>query len=539
MTSPVPPLRPTRPPARAAAWRASGAWRDETLWAAFAATVARASACTALIEDAQRLTFAALAARAERLAAGLAARGIGARDVVAFQLPNWWETVVVFLATQRLGATAQPVLPIAGARELTFMLRQSGARALFVPGRWRDADHRAVVAPLRDALPALAHVVVVRDAPAADMEPWDALTSDAPAAPPAPHDPDAIALCIYTSGTTSDPKGVLHSHATLLAEAHSLAPVHGLAPGDVTLMPSPLTHVSGIVHAMLVPAALGTTAVLMPRWDAGRALALIAAERVTYMVGAPTLLRDLATHPALAATDVTSFRLFSCGGADVDPALVADAAARLGCVAKRVYGSTEFPTITTSGPGDPPARCVDSEGRAIGAAEMRVVDDGGGVVSAGVEGEILARGPECFLGYLDVAANADAFTHDGWFRTGDLGTVDAAGFLRITGRKKDIVIRKGENVSAREVEEALATHPAIAEAAVVGVPDAAAGELIGAVLRLRPGATEPTLAELTAHLLAGGLSKRKLPERLAVVDAFPRTASGKVVKRALRDGPWR
>jgi cyclohexanecarboxylate-CoA ligase len=540
----VPPLRPTRPPACAAAWRASGAWRDETLWEAFAATAARAPDCLALVEDAWRLDFATLAAHAERLAASLAARGVGARDVVAFQLPNWWETVVVFLAAQRLGAVAQPVLPIAGARELAFMLRQTGARVHFVAGRWRDVDHRAVVASLRDGLPALERVVVVRDAPAPDvawMEAWDALAADAETAPPPPppRDPDAIALCIYTSGTTAEPKGVLHSHATLLAEAHSLVPVHGLAPGDVTLMPSPLTHVSGIVHAMLVPASLGTTAVLMPRWDAGRALALVAAERVTYMVGAPTFLRDLATHPALAYTDVASFRLFSCGGADVDPALVADAAARLGCVAKRVYGSTEFPTITTTGPGDPPARCIDSEGRAIGAAEIRVVDDAGREVPAGAEGEIVARGPECFLGYLDETANVDAFTADGWFRTGDLGVVDGDGFLRITGRKKDVVIRKGENVSAREVEELLATHPAIAEAAVVGVPDVAAGELVGAVLRLRPGAAAPTLAELTTHLLARGLSKRKLPERLAVVDALPRTASGKVLKRALRDGPWR
>ncbi|MCW5890189.1 MAG: AMP-binding protein [bacterium] len=535
----MPPLRSTRPPARAAAWRASGAWRDETLWEAFAATVARAPACTALIEDAHRLDFATLAARAERLAAGLAARGIGAGDVVAFQLPNWWETVVVFFAAARLGATAQPVLPIAGAHELRFMLRQSGARALFVPGRWRDVDHRALVATVRADLPALAHVVVVRDAPSAAMETWDVVAAGVAVAPSPPHDPDAVALLIYTSGTTAEPKGVLHTHATLLAEAHSLGPVHGLAPGDVTLMPSPLTHVSGIVHAMLVPAALGTTAVLMPRWDPARALALIAAEHVTYMVGAPTFLRDLASHPALADTDVTSFRLFSCGGADVDPALVAEAAARLGCVAKRVYGSTEFPTITTTAPDDPPARRVDSEGRAIGAAEMRVVDEDGAPVAAGAEGEVVAVGPECFLGYLDATANAEAFTPDGWFRTGDLGVADADGFLRITGRKKDILIRKGENVSAREVEELLVTHPAVAEAALVGVPDAAAGELIGAVLRLHPGAPSPTLAELATHLLARGLSKRKLPERLAIVDAFPRTASGKIVKRALRDGPWR
>jgi cyclohexanecarboxylate-CoA ligase len=288
------------------------------------------------------------------------------------------------------------------------------------------------------------------------------------------------------------------------------------------------------VHAFLVPAVFGTRSVLMERWEPGEALALIAAERVTYMVGAPTFLRDLAHHPALAHHDVASLRLFSCGGADVDPTLVREAAARLGCVAKRVYGSTEFPTITTTGPDDPPERRVDGEGRAIGANEIRLVDEEGVSVPPGYEGEILARGPECFLGYRNPALDADAFTADGWFRTGDLGTVDAAGYLRITGRRKDIIIRKGENISARELEDLIAAHPAVAEVAVVGLPDPAAGEIACAVVRVRGGAPPPSLADLTAHLSAQGLSRRKLPERLELVDDFPRTASGKVVKRALR-----
>ncbi|MGH7895878.1 MAG: AMP-binding protein, partial [Candidatus Binatia bacterium] len=303
---------------------------------------------------------------------------------------------------------------------------------------------------------------------------------------------------------------------------------------DTVLMPSPLTHISGIAHALLVPAVFGTTSVLMDRWEPGAGLALIAAERVTYMVGAPTFLRDLARHPDLAAHDVWRFRLFSCGGADVDPALVREAADRLGCVAKRVYGSSEFPTITTCGPNDPPARRVETEGRPIGAAEIRLVDDGGAPVGRGHEGEILARGPECFLGYRDAALNVDAFTDDGWHRTGDLGVLDADGYLRITGRKKDIIIRKGENISAREVEELAATHPAIAEVAVVGVPDPAAGEIACAVVRPRAGAAAPSLTELTTHLLACGLSKRKLPEQLVIVEDFPRTASGKILKRTLR-----
>src|SRR5262249_27252315 len=232
-----------------------------------------------------------------------------------------------------------------------------------------------------------------------------------------------------------------------------------------------------------------------------------------------------------ASSDVRTFRLFSCGGADVDPTLVDEATGRLGCVVKRVYGSTEFPTITTTGPDDPPLRRIDSEGRAIGAAEVRL-DPSGAAESDGDDGEILARGPECFLGYLDPRLNADSFTPDGWFRTGDLGTLDDAGYLRITGRRKDIIIRKGENISAREVEDLLASHPAVAEVAVVGLPDRVAGEIACAVLRLRPNHAALTLEDVTAHLRAGGLSTRKLPERVVVAEDFPRTASGKILKRA-------
>ncbi len=525
-------IQPTQPCARAQTYLRDGSWRSDTVWDAFAAIAARQRDRTALVEGDIRLAFRDVAARAEIVAGGLATLGISPGDAVAVQLPNWWETIVVLVATARLGAVAVPILPIHRAREVGFILRQTAARALFIPGRYRDCDHREMIAGLRPELPVLADVIVVRDAAPPGLRVFESLAATAPPPAGAPGD---VALVMYTSGTTADPKGVLHSHQTLLAEARSLAPVHGLGGGDTVLMPSPLTHVSGLVHALLVPAALGSGAVLMPRWDPGEALRLMARERVTYMVGAPTFLRDLAHHPALSASDVSGFRLFSCGGADVDPTLVAEAAHRLGCVAKRVYGSTEFPTITTTGPDDPPARRVDSDGRPIGAAEIRLVDDDDAEVALGREGEILARGPECCLGYLDPALNAEVFTADGWFRTGDLGTVDAEGYLRITGRKKDIIIRKGENISARELEDLLAAHPAVAEAAVVGLPDATAGEIACAVLRLRRGADTPTLDEVTHHLLMRGLSKRKVPERLVVMDDLPRTASGKVLKRALRE----
>lgn len=528
----MPILEPTYVPPRAAAWRRDGSWGSDTIWTAYALTAARRPDALAIIDGGVRLDFPTVARRATAIAGRLRGLGVGAGDPVAFQLPNWWETVVVYLALARLGAVAVPILPVARERELAFVLGESGARVLVVPGVVRGTDHRA----LADAMRRRGHaaplrIVTVRSVPAAGMDALEDLPDADPGTPAT--DAEAIALLMYTSGTTAAPKGVLHSHATLLAKAHSLGPVHALRDDDVVLMPSPLTHVSGLLYAVLVPAIHGTGAVLMERWDAGDALALVARERVTYMIGAPTFLRDLADHPEADETDVSSFRLFSCGGATVDPALVRRAATRLGCVAKRVYGSTEFPTMTTTGPDDPPDARVLTEGRPFGRTEVRIADADGRVRAPGEEGEVQARGPECFLGYRDARLNAEAFTEDGWYRTGDLGVLNAAGWLRITGRLKDVIIRKGENVSAREVEDLVATHPAVAEVAVVGLPDEIAGEIVCAVLRVRPGFAAPTVETLGTHLLAAGLSKRKLPERVEIVDTLPRTESGKILKREL------
>jgi cyclohexanecarboxylate-CoA ligase len=525
------PLAPTYLPPHAVRWRREGRWGTDTVWTAYARTAAARPAATAVVDGDLRLDFASVVGRASAIAGRLRSLGVGPGDAVAFQLPNWWETVAAYLALARLGAVAVPILPTARERELRFVLAESGATVLLVPGELRGTDHRTLAAVAGRERPGLA-IVVVRAEPGPGMHGLEALP-DADLGPPAT-DADAIALLMYTSGTTTAPKGVLHSHATLLAKARALGPVHALAANDVVLMPSPLTHVSGLLYAVLVPAVHGTGTVLMARWDADAALALLAREGVTYMIGAPTFLRDLADHPDADRTILDRFRLFSCGGAVVDPALVRRAGDRLGCVAKRVYGSTEFPTLSTSGPDDPPDARIDTEGRPFGGAEIRIVTDAGHAAAHGEEGEVQARGPECFLGYRDPALNAAAFTGDGWFRTGDLGLLDRDGRLRITGRLKEVIIRKGENVSAREVEDLVATHPAVAETAVIGLPDATAGEIVCAVLRPRPGHAPPTIEGLAAHLLAAGLSKRKLPERVEVVEDFPRTESGKILKRELQ-----
>ena len=578
------PIAPTHPHPAAAAYRAAGHWGAAAVGDGFARTVARQAARIAIVDGDRRLSFADLDAASRRAARGLQALGLGPGDIVAYQLPNWWETVLVFLAAARLGVTVNPLLPTFRAAELRFTLRQSGAAALFIPAVYRSCDHRALVQELRGDCPALREVVVVRgeslpglrrfedllatpaecglshgaafetppdeggssgrtvgDIVAADpaVRPEEAAlpagpSRRAPSTPPAV-DPDSLLLLMYTSGTSAAPKGVLHTHNTLVAEVRSLERVHQLTPADRTLMPSPLTHISGVIHGILTPALLGTSAVLMDRWEAARALELIDAEGVTYMVGAPTFLQDLMAQAEGSGRRAETLRLFSCGGAGVSPALVAQARARFpGCVAKRVYGSTEFPTLTTTDAADALTHGIDTEGRAIWPAEVRITDADGRAVPAGTEGEVQGRGPECCVGYADARLNAEAFTSDGWFRTGDCGVLDAAGYLRITGRLKDIVVRKGEKISVKEVEDAIAAHPAVAEVAVIALPDAQTGERACAVVRLRSGETLD-LDALRARLAAQGLAKQKWPESLHVVDEFPRTDSGKIARAELRN----
>jgi len=514
-------------------YRAMGCWRDEPLHRRIDRTVAAQAARVAVIDGERRLTFLELDQLVRRAALGLQQLGLHPGDVVAYQLPNWWEAVVIFLAAARLGATINPLLPIFRERELHVTVKQTQPRAVIIPATYRGVNYREVWR----ALPPVEHLLVARgDAGPGVRSVMELLDPPLERAPhPEPieaRDPDAILMVMYTSGTTSEPKGVLHTHNTLIAEVRSLEGVHQLTPNDRTLMPSSLTHVSGVIHGILTPALLGTSVVLMDRWEPARAIELIGREQVTYMVGAPTFLQDLLAQ-ADSPSDLCSLRLFSCGGAGVSPELMRRARERLPrCIAKRVYGSTELPTLTTTDADDALSRGIETEGRAIAPAEIRIVDPSGASVPAGREGEVQGRGPECFVGYLDAAFNADAFTADGWFRTGDLGVLDEAGYLRITGRLKDIIIRKGEKISVKEIEDLIAEHPAVAEVAVIPRADPVTGERACAMVRLRPSATLD-LPALTAFLAAKGLAKQKWPEQLEVVADFPRTDSGKIQRAKL------
>jgi cyclohexanecarboxylate-CoA ligase len=501
-----------------AQWRANRAWTDETLLD----RLARVNGTRLAIVDGDvRLTVDALREHSALVAGGLRQLDVVPGTVIAMQLPNWWEAVVLCWAAWQCGAVVAPITPTLRAREVGFILRQTNARIAVVPQEFRGTDYPALVRSTgfagdvlevrgRHALPTA--TVAIPDAPAVD-------------------DP---AVILWTSGTTSDPKGVMHTHQSLRAEADSIATAHEMRAGEPLLLPMPVTHVAGLTYGVLLPVTSGITAVLMDAWDPGRALELVEREHIAVMISTPVFMRTMIDHPRFAGTDTSSLRLFSLGGAGVAPAMVREGARDFDCWCKRTYGSTEYPTLTTGLLGDDPERDATTDGRLIAGSELRIVDPQTGIdVAAGELGELLVRGPEMFVGYLDPALDTDAFADGGWFRTGDLARYDGA-YLTIVDRLKDVIIRGGENVSAQEVEALLVTHPAVAEAACVAAPDPVMGEEVCAFVIAADGAV-PLLDDLRAHLLEHGLARFKLPSRLEVRAELPRTASGKVQKSPLRD----
>jgi cyclohexanecarboxylate-CoA ligase len=527
-------IRIAIPAGRRDAARLAGHWQDRLVDACVAAAAAERPAAVAVVDGAVTLTYGDLERSVRAAAASLAALGVGRGEVVSWQLPNWHEAVILHHAVLRLGAVSNPIVPIYRHREVGYILRQAQSRVVVVPGDFRGFDYPAMIADLRPGLPSLRHVVTARPAGPAALRFDELLQGDPGLAGAAARHADDPVLLMFTSGTTAHPKGVVHTHNTLDYECRSIIEVYGLGPDDVVFMPSPVTHITGLLYGLLMPPMLRTRVVLQDVWDAGTALRLIEQQRCSFTVAATPFLHGLVHHPDLPSFDVSSMKVFACGGADVPPALIRQAGERLGTTATRVYGSTEFPTLSTSPPDAPPGKRAGTDGRAIGAAEYRIVDEAGAGLRAGQAGELLVRGPELFPGYLAASDNDGAFTPDGWFRTGDLAVADPDGYVSIRGRKKDIILRGGENISATEVENLLFEHPAVREAAVVAMPDPVLTERACAFVVPEAGQV-PTLPELTAFLLGQQLAKQKLPERLELVAELPKTQSGKVQKFRLRE----
>lgn len=524
-------------PAQAQAFRSAGIWRNRTI-ALDARERAGLTPHHNCITDAYRsVTFRQVLQEAERVAAGMWSLGLRPGDVVSFQLPNWIEAAALNIAASLLGLVVNPIVPIYRESETTAIVRDCRARILFVPETLRRFDHLSMAERIRSSCPTLQHIVVVkppegfaRDGVLSyqsllDADPSGVVWLDV--------SPDAVKFVLYTSGTTGVAKGVLHTHETISRAFRGCMEFWGIGAGEGILMPSPVTHITGYLWGLEAPFSWGTPTVFMERWNADEAVDLIDRLGLVMTVSATTFLQELLDAAERAGTRLPALKVFACGGASVPPGLIrrANALFEQGR-AFRVYGATEVPMIGR-GCVDPAKEDVaaDTDGIIVDF-EVRIVDEAGAAVGEGTEGEILARGPAQCVGYVDAGATAASFDPAGFFHTGDLGRRTAGGAIVITGRKKDLIIRGGENISAKEVEDILINHPAVRDVAIVAMPHWRLGETVCAFVIA--GESQPSLADLVRHLETAGIARQKFPEHLEIVEEMPRTAAGKIKKDVLR-----
>jgi len=482
------------------------------------------------------LTYAQLKDRVDRLANGLIRLGIRKGDVVSLQLPNWWQFQAMHLACLRAGAVTNPVMPIFRSRELRFMMRHAGSKLVVVPKEFRNFDHLEMMLGLRADLPELRHVLAIGGTGEND---FDRLLEHAPdraaravftAHRPGP---DEVIQLMYTSGTTGEPKGVMHTANTLMAMVIPYVERFNLGPDDVMLMGSPLAHLTGFAYGLMMPVHMGGRAVFLDIWNASKALDIIRDQGVTFTMGATPFVADLTEAASTRPQDAKTLRGFLSAGAPIPRNLVRRATEVLDAFIISAWGMTENGAATSTKPGDTAERVFETDGTPFPGLEIRTVDDNGTVLGPDQEGHLQIRGSANFVGYLGrpEAYDTDA---EGWFKTGDLARMTTDGYVRITGRSKDVIIRGGENVPVVEVEGLVYQHPSIAECAVVAMPDERLGERGCCYAVLRPG-TQLDFAGLVAFLREKELARNYLPERLEIVDAMPKTPSGKIQKNVLRE----
>jgi acyl-CoA synthetase (AMP-forming)/AMP-acid ligase II len=479
-----------------------------------------------------RTTLGAAVEESRRIAAAFAAIGIKSGDRVAVMLPSWHECTLCYLAGMHAGFVVVPLVTIFGSSEVSYILRDSNARVLVCPSEWKGRDYQSLAREMLDAGMLDQVIVVDDDVSDARFERWTSFSARGQA--PVEHGasrPDDVSFILYTSGTTAEPKGARHTHNTLGAEWESdLYETTEAEPATLNFMPA--GHMAGLL-AIVRPFFTGEAAYLMDEWDNGVAVETISNHRVTFGSGTPFHLAGMIEAADTKGLSLSSMRTYMIGATNVTPALVEAGLAR-GARSCRTYGSTEHPTISAAKTDDPDRQRAFTDGRLLRGVTVRLVDDNGQDVPAGEEGEIWSNGPELIVGYTDPIKNADAFVDNIWFKTGDVGRFDRDGYLSITDRKKDIIIRGGENISSREVEDILFRHPSIQEVAVVPMPDRVMGERVCAFIVLNEGAAAFTVSDALACFQSAGIAKQKSPERVEVIKEMPRTPIGKIRKQDLK-----
>ena len=534
-------------PARRARMLEQKRWYQRTINDALDACVAqhpdKRALTTLRVEtgERQQFTYREMARMADRMAVGLSRLGVVAGDVVACQLPNWWQFTLTYLACSRIGAVLNPLMHIFRERELSFMLGHGEAKVFIVPKVFRGHDYEAMATALQPKLPLLRHIVVIDGQGDNSFDPllatpeWEnepdaqsILTRSRPS-------PDDVTQLLYTSGTTGEPKGVQHTANTLLANIIPYAERLHLGVDDVVLMASPMAHQTGFMYGLMMPIVLQASAVLQDIWEPHQAIALIREQGVTFTMASTPFLTDLSKQVAAdeGGGGIPSLRIFLSAGAPIPGPLVEQARAALGAKIISAWGMTENGAVTTTLPEDDDQRAAQTDGRPLPGVEIKVIDTDGSTLPVGEEGKLMLRSSSNFGGYLK-RPHLNATDADDWFDTGDLARVDEHGYIRITGRSKDVIIRGGENIPVVEIESLLYRHPDVLHAAIVAYPDERLGERACAVVALRAGATL-TLAELRQFLENHQVALQYIPEKLHLLPQLPATPSGKIQKFKLRE----
>ena len=486
-----------------------------------------------------RFTYREMARLADRIAVGLHRLGVRKNDIVACQLPNWWQFTLVYLACSRIGAVMNPLMHIFRERELNFMLKHGEAKVLIAPKTFRGFDYEGMVKGIQGNLPDLQHIVIVEgDGPDSfeallsgpewekEADAQAILTSHRPG-------PDDITQIIYTSGTTGEPKGVMHSANTVMANIIPYAQRLNLDANDVVLMASPMAHQTGFMYGLLMPIMLKGSAVLQDVWDAKKGIEIIQGEKASFTMASTPFLTDLTRAVADNNSPIPTLKTFLCAGAPIPSALVEQARQVLTTKIVSAWGMTENGAVTLIRLDDPDERAFNTDGLPLPGVELKVVGSDGQTLSAGQAGELYVRSCSNFGGYLK-RPQWNGTDAEGWFDTGDLARLDEQGYVRITGRSKDVIIRGGENIPVVEIENLLYRHPAVQLAAIVAYPDERMGERACAAIVPKPGMTIdlPTIVE---YLKGHKIAMQYLPERLEVLESMPATPSGKIQKFKLRE----
>ncbi|HAW0408046.1 TPA: medium-chain fatty-acid--CoA ligase [Escherichia coli] len=522
---------------RRAAYRQQGLWGDASL-ADYWQQTARAMPDKIAVVDnhGASYTYSALDHAASCLANWMLAKGIESGDRIAFQLPGWCEFTVIYLACLKIGAVSVPLLPSWREAELVWVLNKCQAKMFFAPTLFKQTRPVDLILPLQNQLPQLQQIVGVdKLAPATSSLSLSQIIADnSPLTTAITTHGDELAAVLFTSGTEGLPKGVMLTHNNILASERAYCARLNLTWQDVFMMPAPLGHATGFLHGVTAPFLIGARSVLLDIFTPDACLALLEQQRCTCMLGATPFVYDLLNVLEKQPADLSALRFFLCGGTTI-PKKVARECQQLGIKLLSVYGSTESSPHAVVNLDDPLSRFMHTDGYAAAGVEIKVVDDARKTLPPGCEGEEASRGPNVFMGYFDEPElTARALDEEGWYYSGDLCRMDEAGYIKITGRKKDIIVRGGENISSREVEDILLQHPKIHDACVVVMPDERLGERSCAYVVLKAPHHSLSLEEVVAFFSRKRVAKYKYPEHIVVIEKLPRTASGKIQKFLLR-----